>query len=195
MARRCNVLSLEPRSWGLPPRLAAPMLVRARGRGGGAARSSSPRTSNHSTSGLSPPSHAQTLWAIRVRSVWSVRSSVLVSRGGGAVQRGCGRRQSGQACRCAMHGLQNQCSCWALPQPRSCPRRGASLSSTISQQTLHGFPGPRGCGDSPAGILRRGTGRGTIGLLYGSVRTFLQCGVVGGAIAVSRGCLCVSVCG
>ena len=72
------------------------------GRGGGAAGSSSPRTSNHSTSGLSPASRAQTFWAIRVRSVWSVRSSDWVSRGGGAPQRGCSRWQSRQACRCAM---------------------------------------------------------------------------------------------
>ena len=93
-----------------------------------------------------------------------------------------------------MQGLQNQCSCSALPQPRSCPRSGASLSSTFSQQTLHGFPGPRGCGASLAGILRRGTGRGIIGLLYRSVRAFGQCGVVGGGIAVSRGLLFVGVC-
>ena len=94
-----------------------------------------------------------------------------------------------------MHWLQNQCSCSVLPQPRSCPRSGALLSSTISEQTLHGFPGPRGYGASQAGILRRGTGRGTIGLLYWSVRAFLQCPVVGGAFAVSRGLPCVSVCG
>ena len=31
MARRHNVRTLEPRWWGLPPRLAAPRLVRARG--------------------------------------------------------------------------------------------------------------------------------------------------------------------
>ena len=31
MARRCNVCSPEPRLWGLPPHLAAPTLVRARG--------------------------------------------------------------------------------------------------------------------------------------------------------------------
>ena len=57
------------------------------------------------------------------------------------------------------------------------------------------FHGPCGCGASPPGILRRGTGRGTIGLLYGSVRTFLQCGVVVDAVAVSRGLPCVSLCG
>ena len=94
-----------------------------------------------------------------------------------------------------MHGLHKQCSCSALPQPRSCPRSGESLSSTISQPTLPGFRGPRGCGASPAGILRGGTGCGTMGLLYGSVRAFVQCGVVGGAVAVSRGLPCVSVCG
>ena len=38
-----------------------------------------------------------------------------------------------------MHWLQNQCSVLALPQPRLCPRSGASPS--ISQQTLHGSPG------------------------------------------------------
>ena len=93
-----------------------------------------------------------------------------------------------------MQGLQNQCSCSVLPQPRSCPRSGASLSSTISQQTLNGFPGPRRCGASPTGILRRGTGRGTILLLHGSVRAFVQCCVVGGAIGVFSGvavCQCV----
>ena len=93
--------------------------VRQGGRGGGAAGS--------------PPSAsggAQTFWAIRVRSVWSVRWSVRVSRGGGGVQRG-------QACRWAMHGLQNQCSIWALLQPRSCPRSGASSSPTISRAPYH----------------------------------------------------------
>ena len=75
------------------------------------------------------------------------------------------------------------------------PKERALLSSTISQQTLHVFPGPRGCGASPAGILRRGTGRETIRLLYGGVRAVVQCGVVGGAAAVSRGLPCVSVCG
>ena len=59
---------------------------------------------------------------------------------------------------------------------------------TIFQQTLHGFPGPPGCGASAAGILRRGTGRGTTGLPYGSARIFVQCGVVGGAVASPGGC-------
>ena len=144
VARRHNVRSLEPRSWGFPPCLAVPALVRARGgRAGGTAGSSSPRTSSHVTSGRSPLSGsggAQTFLAIRVRSVWSVRSLVRVSRGGGAVQRGCGHQQSGRACRWAMHGLQNQCSISALLQPTSCPKSGASSSPTISQQTFHGFP-------------------------------------------------------
>ena len=113
--------------------------------------------------------------------MWSLRSSVCISCGGGAVQRGCACLQSGQACRWAMHGLQNQCSISALPQRRSCQRSGASLSLTISQQTLHGFPGPRGCGPSPAGILRRGTGRETIGVPYWSARAFVPCSVVGGS--------------
>ena len=70
------------------------------------------RTSNHSTSGLSSlaPSF-QTFCRTRVRSVWSVRASSCVLRGGGAVQSRCGRRQSGRDHKSAMHGLQNQCSC------------------------------------------------------------------------------------
>ena len=80
-----------------------------------------------------------------------------------------------------MHGLKNQCSSSALPQTRSCPRRGVSLSSTSSQQTLHGFPGPRACGASPAGIQTRGTGRETVGLrpecaLLGAVQCGGWCG-------------------
>ena len=66
------------------------------GRHGGVAGSSSLRMSNHSTWGLSPAPLFQILWVIRVRSVWSVRSLDCVSRGGGAVQSGCARRQSGQ---------------------------------------------------------------------------------------------------
>ena len=58
------------------------------GQGGRAPGSSSPRTSNHSTLGLSPPSRAQTFLAIRVCSVWSGRSLVWVLRGSGAVQKG-----------------------------------------------------------------------------------------------------------
>ena len=64
-----------------------------------------------------------------------------------------------------MRGLQNQCSCSILPQPRSCPQSGAPFSSFLSQQTPHGFPG-RGCGASPSGILRRDTVRGGCGPLY-----------------------------
>ena len=93
-----------------------------------------------------------------------------------------------------MHGLHNQCSSSAPPRQRSCPRSGALLSLTISQQTLHGFPGPHVCGASPAGILRRGTCRGTSGLLYGSLRAFVQCRLVGGAVAVSwRAAVCQCV--
>ena len=93
-----------------------------------------------------------------------------------------------------MHRLQNQWSCSVLPQLRSCPRSGASFSSSISQQTPHGFPG-RGCGVSRAGILTRGTVRGTIRLLYVSACACVQCGVVGGAIAFSWPLPSVSVCG
>ena len=95
--------------------------ARQEGRGGGDAGSSSPRTSSHVTLGLSPlfaSGGAQTFWAISPRSVWSMRSSVSVRRGGGAVQRGCAHLQSGQACSWVMHGLQNKCSVSALPQPR-----------------------------------------------------------------------------
>ena len=128
------------------------------------------RTSSHSTSGLSSlaPSF-QTFCQIRVRSVWSVRSSSCVSRGGGAVQSRCGHRQSGHDHKFAMHGLQNQCSCSVPPQPRSCPRRGLPSSSFTSMQTPHGFPG-RGCGASPSGILRRGIVCRTIGPLQGRGR-------------------------
>ena len=144
--------------------------ARQGGRGGGVAGSSSVRTSNHSTSGLSSlaPSF-QTFCRIRVRSVWSVRSSSCVSRGGGALQSRCGRRQSGHDHKFAMHGLQNQCSCSVPPQPRSCPQRGLPPSSFTSMQTPHGFPG-RGCGASPSGILRRGVVRRTIGPLQGRGR-------------------------
>ena len=123
------------------------------GRGGGVAGSSSLRMSNHLTSGLSPPAPLfQTFCRTRVRSVWSVRSSSCVSRGGGAVQRGCGCRQSGHDHKFVMHGLQNQCSCSVSPQPRSCPRSGLPSSSFTSQQTPHELPG-RGCGASPSGML------------------------------------------
>ena len=99
---------------------------------------------------------------IRVRSVWSVRSSSCVSRGGGAVQSRCGRRQSGQD-----HKF--QCSCSVPLQPRSCPRSGLPSSSFTSMQTPHGFLG-RGCGASPSGILRRGIVCRTIGPLHGRGR-------------------------
>ena len=84
-----------------------PRLVRASGgRGRGVVGSSSVWTSIHSTPGLSPPAPLfQTFCWIRVRSVWSVRSSACVSRGGGAVQSRCGRRQSGHDHKFAMHGL------------------------------------------------------------------------------------------
>ena len=85
--------------------------ARQGGRGGGVAGSLSVRTSNHSTSWLSPAPLFQTFCWIRVRSVWSLRSSAFVSLGGGAVQSGCGRRQSGHDHKFVMHGLQNQCGC------------------------------------------------------------------------------------
>ena len=144
--------------------------ARQGGRGGGVAGSSSVRTSNHSTSGLSSLAPwFQTFCRIRVRSVWSVRSSSCVSRGGRAVQSRCGRRQSGHDHKFAMHGLQNQCSCSVPPQRRLCPQRGLPSSSFTSMQTQHGFPG-RGCGASPSGILRRGVVRRTIGPLQGRGR-------------------------
>ena len=126
------------------------------GAGGGVAGSSSVKTSSHSTSGLSSlaPSF-QTFCQNRVRSVWSVRSSSCVLRGGGAVQSRCGCQQSGHDNKFAMHGLQNQCSSSVPLQPRSCPRSGLPSSSFTSMQTPHGFPG-RGFGASPSGILRRG---------------------------------------
>ena len=169
MARRCNVRSRELNR-GVRPSLGSVHVGARQGeRGGGAAGSSSLRTPNHSTSGLSPVSCAQTFWAIRVLSVWCVRSPACVSRGGGAVQSGCDRRQSGHDHDCVMHGLQKQCSCSALLQPRSCPRSGAPFSSCTSKQTPHGLPG-HGCGASPSGILRRGTVRGMIGSRHGSAR-------------------------
>ena len=147
MARRCSLRGRGRKPWGPRPGLAAPRLVRAGGGGGGGgvAGSSSVRTSNHSTAGLSSlaPSF-QTFSRIRVRSVWSVRSSSCVSRGGRAMQSRCGHLQSGHDHKFAMHGLQDQCSCFVLPQPRSCPRRGLPSSSFTSMQTPHGFPG-RGC--------------------------------------------------
>ena len=100
-----------------------------------------------------------------MRSVWSVRTSSCVSHGGGAVQRGCSRWQSGHVHKFVMHGLQIQCSCSVPPQPRSCPRSGLPSLSFTSQQTPHGFPG-RGCGASPLGILRRGFICRTIGPLH-----------------------------
>ena len=116
----------------------------------------------------------------RVRSVWSVRSLSCVSRGGGAVQRGCGRRQSGHDHKFVMHGLQNQCSCSVPPQPRSCPRSGLPSSSFTSQQTPHGLP-PRGCGASPSGIVRRRIVCRTIGPLYER-----ECARSGSVCVVSR---------
>ena len=159
---------------------------------GGVAGSSSVRTSKHSTSGLSPPAPlCQTFCWIRVRSVWSVRSSACVSRSGGAVQSECDRRPTGHDHKFAMHGLQNQCSCSVPPQPRSCPRSGVLFLSFISQQTPHGFPG-RGCGVSPSGILRRGIVRGTIGPLYG--REYARSGVVRRGGWCDGSCLAVAAC-
>ena len=140
------------------------------GWGVGVAGSSSVRTSNHSTSGLSSLAPSlRTFCRIRVRSVWSVRSSSFVSRGGRDVQSQCGRQQSGHDHNSAMHGLQNQCSCSVPPQTRSCPRSGLPSSSFTSMQTPHGFPG-RGCGASPLGILRRGIVCSTIAPLHGRGR-------------------------
>ena len=68
------------------------------------------------------------------------------------------------------------------------------FSSSTSQQMPHGFPS-RGYGGSPSGILTEGTVCGTIGSLYGSARAWVQCGVVGGAVAVSWLLLCGHVCG
>ena len=171
MSRRRNVGSRGRKSWGLPPGLAAPRLVRARGgRGGGVAGSSTVRTSNHSTSGLSSPALSfQTLCRTRGGSVWSVRSLSCVLRGGRAVQSRCGRWQSERDHKFAMHGLQNQCSCSVPPQPRSCPRSGLPSSLFTSMRSPHGFPG-RGCGASPSGILRRGIVCRTIGPLHGRGR-------------------------
>ena len=133
----------------------------------------------------------QTLCWIRVRSVWSVRSSACVSRGRGAVQSGCDRRQYGHDHKFAMHGLQNQCSCSVPPQPRSSPRSGAPFLSFTSQQTPHGPPGHR-CGASPSGILRRGIVRGTIGRLYG--RECARSGVVRRGRWCDGSCLAVAEC-
>ena len=171
MARRRSVRCRGRKSLGPPPGLAAPRLVRARGGGGGGvAGSSSVRTSSHLTLGQSPPAPSlQTFCRTRVRSVWSVRSWSCVSRGGGTVQRGCSRRQSGHDHKFLMHGLRNQCSCSLTPQPRSCPQSGLLSSSVTSQQTLHGSPG-RGCGASPSGIPRRGIVCRTIGPLKGRGR-------------------------
>ena len=150
------------------------------------------RTSNHSTSGLSPPAPLfQTFCWIRVRNVWSVSSSACVSRGGGAVQSGYDRRQSGHDNKFAMHGLQDQCSCSSPPQPSSCPRSGVLFSSFTSQQTPQGFP-CRGCGASPSGILRRGIVHGTIGPLYG--RECARSGVVRRGGWCNGSCLAVAAC-
>ena len=136
----------------------------------GVAGSSSVRTSNHWTSGLSSLAPLfQTFCRMIVRSVWSVRSSSCVSGGSRAVQSRCGRRQSGHNHKFAMHGLQNQCSCSVPPQPGSCPRRGLPSSSFTSMQTPHRFPG-RGCGAAASGTLRRGVVRRTTGPLLGRGR-------------------------
>ena len=161
-------------------------------RGGGVVGSSSLTTSILSTSGLSPPALSfQTFCWIRVRSVWSVRSSACISRGGGAVQSRCGRWQSGHDHKFAMHGLQNQCSCSVLPQPRSCPRNGLLFSSFTSQQTPHRFPG-RGFGASSSGILTRGIVCGTIGPQYG--RECARTGVVRRGGWCDGSCLAVAAC-
>ena len=163
--------------------------ARQGGRGGHVAGSKSVRTSNHSTSGLSSLAPLfQTFSWMRVHSVWSVRSSSCVSRGGGAVQRGCGRRQSGHDQKFAMPGLQNKCSCSVPPQPRSCPRSGLPLPLFISQQTPHVFPG-RGCGASPLGILRRGIVCRTIRPLYGRERA--RSGWHDGSFLAVATCPCV----
>ena len=145
--------------------------------------------------GAFPPAPLiQTFCWITLRSVWSVRSSACVSRGGRAVQSGCGRRQIGPDHKFVMHRLQNQCSCSVPPQPRSCQRSRLPFSSFTSQQTPHGFSG-RGCGASPSAILRRGIVRGTIGPLYrskcarfGVVRRGGWCD---GSCLVVAACLCV----
>ena len=196
MAHRRNVRSRGRKSWGPPPGSGSAQVgARQGGQGGGVAGSSSVRTSNHSTSGLSSlaPSF-QTFCRIRVRSVWSVRSLSGVSRGGRAVQSRCGRRQSGHDDKFAMHGLQNQCSCSVPPQPRSCPRSGLPSLSFTAMQTPHGFPG-RGCGVSPSGILRRGIVCRTIGPLHGRGRALSgrrdgRC-LVGAAGLVARLCMLI----
>ena len=143
--------------------------ARQGGRGGGVAGSSSVRVQPLDDGAVFPRAVVPDVCRIRVRSVWCVRSSSCVSRGGGAVQSRCGRRQSGHDHKFAMHGLQNQCSCSVPLQPRSCPRSGLPSSSFTSMQTPHGFPG-RGCGASPSGILRRGIVCRTIGPLHGRGR-------------------------
>ena len=128
-----------------------------------------------------------------MRSVWSVRSSTCVSRGGGTVQSRCGRRQSGHDHKFVMHRLQNQCSCSLAPQPTSCPQSGTPSSSSTSQQTPYGFPG-RGCGASPSGILRRGIVRGTIGPPYGrecACPAVVRRGGCDGSCLVVTACPCV----
>ena len=166
--------------------------ARQGGRGGGVVGSSLVRTSIHSTSGLSPPAPLfQTFCWIRVRSVWSVRSSACVSRGGGAVQSRCCRRQSGHDHKFAMHGLQNQCSRSVPPQPRSCPRSGWPFLSFTSKQTPDGFP-RRGCRASPSGILRGGILCQTIGPLYG--RECACSGVVRRGGWCNGSCLAVAAC-
>ena len=103
---------------GSAPGLAPPRLVRARGAGGCCRRvlvGGDVQPLN--VGAVLPLPLFQMFCRIRLRSVWSVRSSSCVLRGGGAAQSPCGRQQSGHDHKFAMHGLQNQCSCSVPPQP------------------------------------------------------------------------------
>ena len=143
--------------------------ARQGGRGGGVAWSSSVWTSSHSTSGLSflAPSF-QTFCQVRVRSVWSVRSSSCVSR------------QQSRA-----EWMRSPAE-WARPQVRDAraaepvqllSAAAARLMSTkrvaVFVVHLHADPAwfpSRGCGASPSGILGRGIVCRTIGPLQGRGR-------------------------
>ena len=194
MARCYNVGSLERKWWGPLSRLAAPLLVRTIGPGRRCRR----------------VLVADDVQQLNVRAVPRVmRPDILGNQGAQCVEPEvvgwcfAGRQSCAEGMRPsvkwggmkvhdarAAEAVQLLGAASAEVMPKE---RGAVLVKYLPADAAP-FPG-RGCGASPSGILRRGTVGGTFGSLYGSGRALVQCGVVGGAVAVSQWLPWARVCG